>query len=65
MYAIACADMGFKACPYVAKGETVEAAADDLKTHGMSAHATEVGEMMERMSAEEMMKKMTAAAKQS
>lgn len=51
-------------CPFVAKGETMDAAMTTMKEHGMSAHPTEMDDAMAKgMTEEMMMNKMKEVAK--
>jgi predicted small metal-binding protein len=64
MYQVACKDMGMDACPFVAEGETVEAAMGMLSSHGMEMHKDAMEKMMaEGMTADQMAEKMKAVAK--
>lgn len=52
------------ACPFVAEGETVEAAMGMLSSHGMEMHKDAMEKMMaEGMTADQMAEKMKAVAK--
>jgi len=44
MFTLACKDMGLE-CAYVAKGNTIEEAIEDLKRHGVMVHKKVEGEM--------------------
>ncbi len=64
MNTIACADMGMEGCPFVAEGETMEAAMASLKEHGTAAHADAIKAMMDGgMTEEQMAEKMQSVAK--
>jgi predicted small metal-binding protein len=64
MHTIVCQEVSGLACPFVAKGETMEEAMMELKSHGMEMHMAELSKMMsEGMTEEMMMNKMKEAAK--
>ncbi len=64
MYHIACQEVTGFSCPFVAEGETMEAAMESLKSHGMEVHAEELQKMMaDGMTEEMMMEKMKSVAK--
>lgn len=64
MHSISCHDASGLTCDFTATGETLEAAIENLKNHGMEMHAGELQKMMaEGMTEEMMMEKIKAAAK--
>ncbi|GEM_PF-3525883 len=64
MHSIACQDVSSLACPFIAEGESMEAAMMALKNHGMEMHQEELGKMMaEGMTEEMLIEKMKGAAK--
>lgn len=64
MVTIACQDMGMNGCPFVASGETMEAATAALKEHGNAVHADAMKAMMDGgMTEDALMEKMKEVAK--
>ena len=51
--------MGMEKCNYIAMGETKDQVLEMAKDHAMKAHPKEMKESMEKISEEEMDKKMT------
>lgn len=58
-YELACRDLG-EACPYVARGETIDEVVKDGVKHGKEVH----GYTDEQLNAPEMMEKVKAAIKE-